>query len=274
MHHIDDRSNSRSAKSSQTVRLDQSNLSADETVRRGQHAWARVRDDHAWEGSLNVGAALVIGRTETMREANVNEPVGHNYNTAFGRWLRRYGFETIDKGDRARLFEVMDKLVEIEAWRATLTESQRSLLNHPTTVLRKWRAATVVPNRSAPPEGPPVTKTGIARTTAADIIGAWDRAPQNERAKAINRIDLEALWAVLPPDWMLEIARRLADQRQVCAPLVTVPAFVIPSDLSIPEFLRHQTLDTPDIASKPTRLPIPLAADVPRAVALEIGKRR
>jgi hypothetical protein len=150
MHHIDDRSNSRSAKSSQTVRLDQSNLSADETVRCGQHAWTRVRSDHTWEDWLRVGAALAIGRTEAMREANVNQPAGRNYNDAFGTWLQKFGFETVDKGDRARLFEVMGKLDEIEAWRVTLTETQRSLLNHPTTVLRRWKAAS--PDTDAPPK--------------------------------------------------------------------------------------------------------------------------
>jgi hypothetical protein len=111
MRHIDEQSYIQSAGNSQSVgRLDQSNLSADETVRRGQHAWVRVRGDHTWADWLQVGAALVTGRTEAMREARVNEPVGHNYNTAFGTWLQRYGFETIDKGDRARLFKVMDRL--------------------------------------------------------------------------------------------------------------------------------------------------------------------
>jgi hypothetical protein len=138
--------------------LDQSNLSSDETILCGQNAWARVRDDHAWADWLHVGAALAIGRTEAMREAHVNEPVGHNYNTTFGAWLRRYGFETIDKGDRARLLEVMDKLVEIEAWRATLTERQRRLLNHPTTVLRKWRTATAVVDPKAPPKASATAK--------------------------------------------------------------------------------------------------------------------
>jgi hypothetical protein len=240
-------------------RLDQSNLSTDETVRRGQHGWARVRGNHTWEDWLHVGAALVIGRTEAMREAHVNKPIGHNYNSAFGTWLHRYGFETIDKGDRARLLEVMDKLVEIEAWRATLTESQRLLLNHPTTVVRRWRAATVVPDRNAPPTAPPATKTGIAHTTAADIRAAWDRAPQNERTEAIKSIGLDAIWSALPPDWMSEIARRLADRAQDCAPTVTTPACAIRDDLSIPEFLLRERPNAADIAPRSAPLLIPPA---------------
>jgi hypothetical protein len=238
MRHIDKQLHSQSAGNSQrNGGLDQSNLSADETVRRGQHAWARVRG--AWEDWLHVGAALVIGRTEAMREAHVNEPVGHNYNTAYGTWLQRHGFETIDKGDRARLFEVMDKIVEIEAWRATLTESERLLLNHPTTVLRRWKAATVI-HLNVPLKAPPASKTGIVHTTAAEIIAAWDRAPQEERIKAINRIGLEALLAALPRDWMAEIEKRLAARRQPSAPTAHIdPTCAIPADLSIPPCLRR-----------------------------------
>lgn len=136
-------------------RLDQSNLSI---VRLGQDAWARVRGDHSWKDWLQIGAALCIGRTETIREAHVNAPNGRNYNIAYATWLKKYGFDTIDKGDRARLFDVMDHLVEIETWRAQLTRTERSKLNHPSTIWRKWKAATVISDSSAPPKTSTIAK--------------------------------------------------------------------------------------------------------------------
>jgi hypothetical protein len=87
----------------------------------------------------------VIGRTAAMREAHVNKPEGRNYNVAFGRWQERCGFEDLDKAARSRLFEMMDNLAKIEAWRATLTVTQRLDLNHPTPVVRRWKAATAEP---------------------------------------------------------------------------------------------------------------------------------
>ena len=36
----------------------------------------------------------------------------------------------------------------MEEWRATLTDHERRSLNHPTTVWRKWKAATRVNNKS------------------------------------------------------------------------------------------------------------------------------
>ena len=47
-----------------------------------------------------------------------------------------------DKGDRSRLLDVMDRLPAIESWRNTLTRTERMRLNHPSTVWRKWKAAS------------------------------------------------------------------------------------------------------------------------------------
>ena len=97
----------------------------------------------------------MIGRHKAMIEAGVNQPIGRRYNEAFGAWQREFGFENLDKGDRARLFEVMGHLAKIEAWLATLTTSERLRLNHPTTVLRKWKGSTVVPDPNATPKPSP-----------------------------------------------------------------------------------------------------------------------
>ena len=118
-------------------------------VRAGQEAWCRLRSNATWDDWRQVGKAHVIGRHKAMIEAGVNQPIGRLYNEAFGTWQREFGFENLDKGDRARLFEVMGHLAEIETWLATLTTSERLRLNHPNTVLRKWKGSTVAPERDA-----------------------------------------------------------------------------------------------------------------------------
>jgi hypothetical protein len=136
-------------------RLDCPTYHPDEAViRAGQEAWDRLRSNATWDDWKRVGKAHVIGRHKAMIEAGVNQPVGRRYNGAFGTWQRELGFENLDKGDRARLFEIMSHLAEIEAWLATLTTNERLRLNHPTTVLRKWRAATVIPDANAAPKPP------------------------------------------------------------------------------------------------------------------------
>jgi hypothetical protein len=116
----------------------------DRTILHGQQAWHRLGRDHSLENWRHVGAALLIGRSWAMREAGVNRPVGRRYNILFAAWLNKFGFENLDKADRSRLFAVMDHLPEIEAWRATLTPTERLRLNHPSAVLRKWKSANAI----------------------------------------------------------------------------------------------------------------------------------
>ena len=109
-----------------TDRLDCPTYHPDEAVvRAGQEAWCRLRSNATWDDWKHVGKAHLIGRHKAMIEAGVNQPIGRRYNEAFGTWQREFGFENLDKGDRARLFEVMGHLAKIEAWLATLTTSER-----------------------------------------------------------------------------------------------------------------------------------------------------
>jgi hypothetical protein len=79
-------------------------------IRRGQEAWCRLRAGLTWADWVAVGMAHVIGRTTAMRDGHINKPKGRSYNAAFSAWQKKFGFESLDKGDRARLFDVMDHL--------------------------------------------------------------------------------------------------------------------------------------------------------------------
>src|SRR5262245_49049130 len=85
----------------------------DTPVRHGREAWYRLRSNSTWVDWVAVGAAHVIGRSAAMRDAHTNTPKGRGYNAAFIVWQKKFGFEALDKGDRARLFEVMNHLKEI-----------------------------------------------------------------------------------------------------------------------------------------------------------------
>jgi hypothetical protein len=114
-------------------------------VRQGQEAWQRLRSHSTWEDWKKVGAALVIGRAEAMRDGHVNKPKGRSYNAAINAFLKKFGFDGLDSGDRSRLFDVMDHQNRIEAWLGKLLPKERLRLNHPASVWRRWRAATAEP---------------------------------------------------------------------------------------------------------------------------------
>ena len=113
-------------------------------IKWGQEAWRRHihKGDATWNDWMAIGNALLIGRQDAVAAAETNH--GSRYNSEFDSWLARYHFDDIDKGDRSRLIEVINNLSAIEAWRATLTRTARLRLSHPSSVLRKWKAASEV----------------------------------------------------------------------------------------------------------------------------------
>jgi hypothetical protein len=135
------------------------NMSATEVaaIERGQQAWGRLKSGAAWEDWLLVGQALEIGRTECRARLGIrpgdNRNLGRGFNESYSKWLEANKFADIDKGVRSRLQECMENRAKIEAWRAALTDTDRLKLNHPQTVLTRWRASTQVkeaPSRPSP----------------------------------------------------------------------------------------------------------------------------
>jgi hypothetical protein len=127
------------AQAPQTVpdNLDGSKLSSDRIVRRGQAALTRLRGSRAWNDWLEIGEALQIGRSEALYVSKVNKPKGRAYNVHFGAWLKKHGFDTINEGDRKRLFDVMEHREAIGAWRDELSPGDLLALNPPSAVWRK-----------------------------------------------------------------------------------------------------------------------------------------
>jgi hypothetical protein len=125
-------------------------------VRLGQEAMARQR--RRWEDFMIIAEALDVGRTEIMRDLHTNQPTGKAYERAMGEWLVANGFKEFDKGFRCRLLECLRHREQIERWRALLTDGERFRFNHPDTVLRRWKASTVVPDPNTAPKLSPFAK--------------------------------------------------------------------------------------------------------------------
>jgi hypothetical protein len=124
----------------------------DRIGRAGQAAWKRLKKGATWTDWMQVGEALMAGRTLAMNAAQTNRPEGKGYNQLFSQWLIRYGLSEIDKSARAKIFIVMAHRGEIEDFRSGLPSNLRLELNHPVTVLRRWQAATKItkPKRPKP----------------------------------------------------------------------------------------------------------------------------
>ena len=113
-----------------------------------------------------------------MRKAGTNQPVGSAYNRAFGDWMaERPWARNTDKATRNHLLWVADHRSEIEAWRATLSQSERDKMNHPTTLRRKWDAAHR-PTAADPKARKKETKVEALQRENAEL---WDKVKRMER---------------------------------------------------------------------------------------------
>ena len=164
----------------------------DRVCRQGKEAWERLATDQSWTDWVAVGEALLIGRTQAMAEAETNTPTGKGYNIAFGKWLKKYELGGMDSGDRTRLFEVMDNRPAIETWRGTLDRTRRLKLNHPSTVLRKWKASTQ-PKKPKDPNKPTLADANIKLQEELDasnreIAGLKAHADELEAARGSTAV--------------------------------------------------------------------------------------
>jgi hypothetical protein len=171
-----------------------------DVVRLGQEAMARKR--RSWDDWLLIAEALQAGRAEVVHALHTNETHGRRFEKAMGDWLVAHGFKEIDKGARSRLLDCLKHKTEIQAWRARLTDSEGFKFNHPDTVLRKWKASTVVPDPNKPKKPSPYQKLQAEhmaliedrdRYKRAVAAGGGDLWIKTDRVKDISKVMIDQL---------------------------------------------------------------------------------
>jgi hypothetical protein len=116
----------------------------------------RIKTGTHWSDWMYVADGLVVGRAKAMRHAGTNQPVGAAYNRAFGAWMtERPWARDLDKATRNHCFWCADHRSEIEEWRATLAQSERNTMNHPTVMRRRYDAAHKIAAKEAPKKETP-----------------------------------------------------------------------------------------------------------------------
>ena len=189
----------------------------------GREAWERLKKDHTWEDWMLAGEALIVGRSECLNAANTNSVDDKRYRDEFSRWRKANGFDDIDKAARSWLFKCMENRAEIEAWRASLPLCERLKVNHPQSVLRKWKAAISKEKTERPPAKAGLRDENMRLQEALDAERAKNRrlARLQERLSEghdwtwqDNPKDIAAAWVRLHRTKAVQAAReviKLAD---------------------------------------------------------------
>jgi hypothetical protein len=172
------------------IKLGGHQASAADIIKRGQAVLDRLESNLTWEVEWrDLILALGSGRDLALRAAETDKPCGPKYRKAIGAWLRCYGFDRIDEGDRSRLIFCFDNLVAINAWRAKLPVEKQKAFNHPQTVLMHWKRS-LRPAQSneqgKKPIRPPVPPITI------DMVLAWAAtANQEDKRRVATMLDID-----------------------------------------------------------------------------------
>jgi hypothetical protein len=121
----------------------------DARILKGRDACSRLLTRETFEDWLTVGIALALLRDSAMHRAGANKPEGGRYRREIAKQLRLYAFDRVDKAVRSAAITCAENRDEILAWIAK--DESRAAFNHPTVVLRRWRASTKQPTPKNPP---------------------------------------------------------------------------------------------------------------------------
>ena len=99
------------------------------------HATSK-RPELTWIGWRHIAVALAIG-SDHAKKASGGQLVTPDYRRVMTDFLRNTGFIFLNKDDRAAAVRLLPKWDEIDAWRASRSNSQQQALNNPREV---WTA--------------------------------------------------------------------------------------------------------------------------------------
>jgi hypothetical protein len=101
----------------------------------------RSGSDLSFDEWITVAIGLKAAREIALKKSGRSTAVGGIYNKAVGDVLRQYELDGIKKGDRSDALKMLINIQDIRNWRESLPPSVRAKMNHPSAILKRWRAA-------------------------------------------------------------------------------------------------------------------------------------
>jgi len=158
----------------------------DEIVAAGQAAWQRVKQARPqYDDWILIGRCLSIARAAALKAAGTNKPYGARYMRAMADWLSSHGLDDIEVQERRGAIWMVENEAELARWRKGLTSAEIRNCNHPSTILRHYRAGTR-PQPRGPKKGAPAV-----RHTAKTANGTYP--PRHRASQDLIRMFWTAL---------------------------------------------------------------------------------
>ena len=197
-----------------------------ECIRAAQEAWRRLLSspDPTRQDWLLVGKACQLLRAEAMHTAHVNKPEGRRYNQEISYLLKANGLDDIGKADRSKLLFILDNIVEVERWLATVPANKQLKLNHPHTIWRAYKASVKKPDSTTPKRLSPTEKLKQEIVSLKDTKarmqreierGGGDLWSPDDKVKDIARVIVEKISPTKVSELVRELARLAATQARL-----------------------------------------------------------
>ena len=144
-----------------------------------------------WSGWKHIAVACAIGSERAQRKAGTKNLKDYQYRMLMGQFLRKTGFIFLNKYDRSCAVRMLDFWEDVEAWRATLSDSRRRALNGPTDIWREYHG-----DMTAPKDGKPwIPRTGAKKRAFPSLLEQMEalaaalQAAEEQRDRAEQEAD-------------------------------------------------------------------------------------
>ena len=139
-------------------------------------------------------------------------------------------YKEIDKVVRCRLLECLQHRAEIDQWLSGLTDGERFRINHPDTVLKRWKGSTTVPDPNAVPKPPSAfaklketnvdLQERLHRAERELAAGGGDLWKNTDTAADIARVMVRVLQPGKAERTAREILKQLKERKSSTSPSV------------------------------------------------------
>ena len=168
-----------------------------DVVSEGRAAWQRIQDTKPlYDDWLAIGKALVVGKAWCLRQAGTNGPYGPSYMRHTREWLIAAGLSDVETQERRGAIFMAEHEAELVRWRSSLSPDEVRHCNHPSTVVKHFRAGT-----RPQPRGPKRQQHHVVEHRRTDATtGQYGPRPTRPDGDLIRRV-ATALRTCGKADW-------------------------------------------------------------------------
>jgi hypothetical protein len=171
-------------------------------------AAARIKKGAHLTDWFAVGAGLVAGQTQCLRETGANDRNNKRYQNCFNKWMDAHKWSLdFDQTTRSHVVWLHENRDAVNEFLAPLASNQRQRMNHPSTVKRAFDKAHKPAVEKEPKEPKPDERDARIEELEGELVEA------NEKIASLETVIADGEWTP-PADEVKALRDKLFDAEQ------------------------------------------------------------